>query len=961
MIRSGYSFRRAFGHLEDVHKRVIECGYSAAPLADTCTTFGFVKWDKLCKKTNIKPVFGAEIAVAEDLSEKPALDYWTFLAIDSIRPLNEIIEKATRRLVGKSKEPVLTYDQVMDAKGVFKIAGHAARLNQFSVSDDLFIGLSPAVSKGFYNAARKAGHQFIARSDNFYPREEDLELYRVALGFRSSTQTYPQHILTDEEWREAVKYIVSHEEMADALDNRDAILDRCNAKLVKAELLKPEKLKTLREMCIEGAYTLNCNLSDEVYSARLDRELTLIAEKKFEDYFYILADMINWAKRRMIVGPARGSSCGSLVCYLLGITAIDPIPYGLIFERFIDINRKDLPDIDVDFSDVRRDMVFEYAEQKYGADHVARLGTVGLFRPTSALNQVGASLQIPKWMVERTLESVTERSSGDSRAMLALEDAMMTSDAGKALLAEFPKARMAARMEGHPNNSSQHAAGIVITEQPLIEYIGIDARSNSAMCDKKDAEELNLLKIDALGLTQLSIFERTLDLIGKPSVNGFLETIPLDDPAAFAVLNEGRFSGIFQFTGQALKSLTKQVKIDKLDDMVAITALARPGPMATGGANTWVRRRNGSEAISTAHPMLTELTKDTFGVVVYQETVMNVVRFLGNFSWEDTSAIRKAMSGRLGDEFFEKYWAMFKVGAADNGINEASAKEIWNQICTMGSWAFNKSHAVAYGVVSYWTCWLKAHHPYEFAAATLDAESDPIKQIATLRELAAEGIGYVPVDPLTSTDRWTFKKDGDKRILVGPVSMIKGIGPKMTQEIMDARATGVPVRAAIQKRLDNAITPIDTLFPIRDAIARLWPDITAPHPAPNILSIITPLHDVQCGLEGDVTVLVVMKKIAPRDENDAQNVVKRQQRAAERGRKNTSGRLDGPTQALNMFIADDTDEIFCKIDRYNFEALGRDVIEHGKPGKALYAIRGSVPRDFRMISVKRIKLLGDIS
>lgn len=276
--------------------------------------------------------------------------------------------------------------------------------------------------------------------------------------------------------------------------------------------------------------------------------------------------------------------------------------------------------------------------------------------------------------------------------------------------------------------------------------------------------------------------------------------------------------------------------------------------------------------------------------------------------------------------------------------------------------SFNKSHAVAYGFVSYWTCFLKAHHPYEFAAATLDAESDPLKQIATLRELAAEGIGYIPVDADHSTDRWSFRKDAEgKRTLIGPVSMIKGIGPKMTQEIMDARRNNTPIRAALQKRLDNGVTPIDTLFPIRDAIAKIYPDITLPAPdGPNIISPITPLNEVQCGIDGEVTVLVVMKKIAPRDENDAQNVVKRQQRAAEKGNKYASGKLDGPTQALNMFIADDTDEIFCKIDRYNFDALGRDIIEHGKPGKALYAIKGTVPRDFRMISVKRIKLLGDI-
>lgn len=954
MIRSGYSFRRAFGHLPEVHARALKIGLPALPLADTCNTFGWVKWDKLCKKANIRPVFGAEIAVTMDVSEKkPTLDYWTFLAKDDIRAVNSLIKKAT---LAPGKESALHYDDAMAALGVIKIAGHASRLEAMDAyAPDLYVGLSPAVSKGFYNAAKRAGFRFVARSDNFYPTEDQLELYRVALGFRSSTQTYPQHILDDGEFREAVKYVANDLEVVKAFAHRNLILEECRATLKKAELLKPHRNATLREMCVMGAQTLGCDLNNEVYSARLDRELTLISEKEFEDYFYILADMINWAKERMIVGPARGSSCGSLVCYLLGITTVDPIPYGLIFERFIDINRKDLPDIDVDFSDQRRHLVFEYAEEKYGADHVARLGTVGLFKPASALNQVGASLQIPKWMVERTLESVTERSSGDSRAMLALEDAMNTSEAGRALLKEFPEAKIAARMEGHPNNSSQHAAGIVITQDPLVNFIGIDARTNAAQCDKKDAEELNLLKIDALGLTQLSIFERCLELIGKPSVSGYLETLPLDDPAAFAVLNEGRFSGIFQFTGQALKSLTKQVRIDKLDDMVSITALARPGPMATGGANSWVRRRMGLEAVTTAHPMLTELTRDTYGVVVFQETVMNVVRVMGKFSWEDTSAIRKAMSGRLGDEFFAKYWAMFKTGAAENGIEEVAAKKVWDQICTMGSWAFNKSHAVAYGIVSYWTCWLKAHHPHEFAAATLDAEKDPLKMIQTLRELRDEGIDYIPVDPEYSTDKWNFREKDGKRVLVGPLNMIKGIGPKMTREILDARRDGKPVRETLIKRLERGITPIDTLYPIRDKINELIPDLRKK----NIHTTPTAIAKIEPGKVHSVVVLAVLKKIAPRDENDAQKVAKRIQTAAARGTR-TNGRLDGKTMALNLFIEDDTDEIFAKVDRFKFDAIAKPIIERGKPGKALYAIKGTVPNDFRMISVEFVKYLGDL-
>jgi DNA polymerase III alpha subunit len=604
---------------------------------------------------------------------------------------------------------------------------------------------------------------------------------------------------------------------------------------------------------------------------------------------------------------------------------------------------------------MRRDMVFEYVEGKYGRDHVARLGTVGMFKPRSALNQVGASLQIPKWMVERTLEGVIDRSSGDSRALQALEDAMTSTPAGRHLLEEYPEAKIAAKMEGHPNTASQHAAGIIITEKSITEFIGVDARTGATMCDKKDAEELNLLKIDALGLTQLSIFERTLQLIGKPDVSGYLETLPLDDPKAFAILNEGRFSGIFQFTGQALKSLTKQIKVENIEDMISITALARPGPMATGGANAWVRRRRGEEAITTLHPMLTKLTQDTYGIVVFQETVMNIVREMGKMSWEDTSAIRKAMSGSLGDEFFAGYWLKFRAGALENDVPEHLAKEIWDQVNTFGSWAFNRSHAVAYGIVSYWTCWLKAYHPLEFAAATLDAEDNPMKQIAMLRELSEEGIDYVPVDPEYSSDKWSFREKDGKKILVGPLNNIKGIGVKKAAQILDDRRNGKKHTAAIMKMLTNAVTPIDTLFPIRDAINRMHPDLETI----NIFSKPMRVLDVQPGIEGTVMVFVVAKRIAPLNENEMQKVQKRIKIAKDKGR-DWDGIIKGPTDALNMFIEDDTDEIFCKIDRYNFEDMGRPVVERGKPGKALYAIKGTVPPDFRMISVTQIRYLGDI-
>lgn len=958
-IRTGYSFRTAVGHLGDVTKRLEAIGLEAWPISDRNSTFGFNRWNKLCEKAGKRPVFGVEIAVTPVMGEKkPVLDYWTFFAIDHLRALHDLIATATTNV---GKEPSLSYVQALKAPGLIKISGERLQLDALdraeaeimAASDGIeiespltnfYVGLSPSTPKGLVTEAKKIGFDFIALSDNVYPTPDDTELYRVGLGRRSFTQTYPQHILSHEEWAEAVKWTADGATVASALENQRVAISRCQAKLIQAEMLIPEKPVSLRAMCETGAAKLNIDLTDPVYAARLDRELELIADKKFEDYFYIIADMISWAKEKMIVGPARGSSCGSLVCYLLGVTTIDPIPYGLIFERFIDVNRTDLPDVDIDFSDTRRDLVFKYVEQKYGSERVARLGTVGLFKPRSALKQAASGLRIPSWKVDRVLEGLIERSSADSRALQALEDTLNDTDAGRMMLKDHPEVLIAAKMEGHPNNASQHAAGIVITQKPVAEYVAVDARTKSAMCDKKDAEALNLLKIDALGLTQLSIFERTLQLLGLPDKSGWLEKLPIDDAAAFEVLNKGKWAGIFQFAGSALQSLTKQVVIDNIEDIVSITALARPGPMATGGANSWTKRRMGLEEITSIHPLLAELTKDTYGIVIYQETVMNIVRHMGGLSWEDTSAIRKAMSGTMGDEFFNKFSIKFIDGAEKNGVPREIAREIWDQINTFGSWAFNRSHAVAYGMVSYWCCWLKAHHPLEFAAATLDAETDPLRQIKLLRELKAEGIDYVPVDGELSSDRWAPAEKEGKKILVGPLTSIKGIGPAGVLEIISSRKLGQPLRATLAKRLASAKTDIDSLYPVADAVRRLHPDLTRI----KIFSEPTPVIDIQAGVRGEVMAFVVARRIAPRDENDAQNVAKR-------GRK-----LDGPTQALNMFMADDTDEIFCKIGRYDFERIGREVVERGKVGKALYAVKGTVPNNFRMISVKQIRYLGDL-
>lgn len=951
-IRTGYSFRSAFGHIPDVMQRVVAVGLPYAPITDRASTFGWVGWAKAAKAAGIKPVFGVELAVTGSIAaKKPARSYWTFLAKDDVYPANRLLNEATEQF---RYEPLLTYEQALAATGVFKIVGSTTPTEELpdgcENDPDLFIELSPSCSRGFVRNAQDRGFRFIACSDNCFPVPDDKAAYEILCGRNASVQSYPQWIMDDDSWKADVKNRtrLDDETISAALQARDAVLARCNAKLPLAQLLTPEKPKSLRQLCLEGAESLGIDLTDATYSARLDHELAMIATKQYEDYFFIIADLMKFARANLLCGPARGSSCGSLVCYLLEITTVDPLKFDLIFERFIDITRNDLPDIDIDFNDEKRHLLFEYAKNKYGSDHVARLGTVAMYRPKSAINETAAALQIPKWKTESVVGSMIVRSSGDSRAMQMIEDTMRETRAGQDFLNEFPEMKIASRLEGHPRHHSQHAAGIVITQKPVLEYVAIDARTGTTMCGKKDAEELNLLKIDALGLTQLSIFEDALELAGLPRL--YLESLPLDDQKAFDVLNNRNWSGVFQFNGNALQSLASQVSIRHIEDIISITALARPGPLTSGGAGSWASRHNGKEPVVYPHPLFKPYLERTLGVTMYQEQVMEIGRNIGGLSWEDVTALRKAMSKSLGKEYFDQFGDRWKAGAIAKGIPAESLVKIWDDLCAYGAWCFNRSHSVAYGLISYWCCWLKAHHPHEFAAAMLTHEGDPDKQIKLLRELDESGIKYLPVDPATSTDRWRVASKDGRRVLVGPLTGVKGLGPKSVNSVLSARARNEPIPERAEKLLRDPKTTIDSIWPIRDAFRRILPDPSARniHTPPASIDSIVPLPVSQ-----DVMIFCTFVKINPRNENEAINVAKRGGKLIE----------DGLTTSLNLQAADDTGQIFCKISRYDYQKLGLDIVNRGNPGKALYAVKGWVRENFtfRMISVKNVRFIGLIS
>lgn len=950
-VRTGYSFRTAAGNLKDVfaHLKVLDWGFF--PLTDRASTFGFNNWRKLCEAEGVKPVFGVELIVSPNpQAKKPVGDPWTFIAKDDLTPLHELVQIATEQF---RYQPLLTYDQAL-ASPLFKIMGHKTPIHEmpsgWEEAPDLFYALSPSLTKGQMRRYNEAGIPPVASSDNRYLTPDDKQMYEILCGRDAEVQTYPQYLMTDSEWSQYIEHKLGVDAvgLVAAINNREHIGNNSNAKMVEGRLPVVDWPKTIEEQCVEGAEELGIDLGDPVYKARLEKELELINEKGYQDYFQIVGDLVRYAKDIMVVGPARGSSCGSLVCYLLRITTVDPIPHGLVFERFIDINRDDLPDIDIDFSDEKRWEAFEYLAEKYGQDHMARLGTVSTYKPRMAINEAGAGLKIPKWETDAAMDGLIERSSGDARALDTLEDTLRETPKGKKLLEDHPEILIATQMEGHPRHSGQHAAGIILTDRPILEHVAIDNRKNSAQCDKKDAEDLDLLKIDALGLTQLSVFEQTMDLIGMDYND--LYRLPLNDEAAFDVLNRGHYSGVFQFNGRALKTLTEQVTVDEFNDLASISALARPGPLVSGGAQEWVDRKNGTNPITYPHEMFRPYIEDTYGVIVYQEQIMSIGREVGNMTWGEVTMLRKAMSKSLGKEFFDQYGDSFKQGAVENGVPLDVAEEVWEGMCAYGSWAFNKSHSVAYGLISYYCCWLKAHYPLEFAAGTLSHENDPDRQLQLLRELASEGTTYVPVDPNISTDKWTVGEGDTGKILVGPLSSVNGIGPKLVKQIMTSRETGEELPKRAQTLLGDAQTKIDSLYPVADRIHEICPDLTEM----NILTEPTKIGDITEEHERDMYGTVIIGKaikINPRNENETIKIAKR----------NGYVRPESePLDSLNITLEDDTGQIFAHISRWDYNKLAKEIVDRGRPDKSIYVLKGKVIKKRRFMIVERVMYFGDM-
>lgn len=539
------------------------------------------------------------------------------------------------------------------------------------------------------------------------------------------------------------------------------------------------------------------NFLDESYKERMLRELKLIEDKDYMDYFLITADMVMWAKDNGIpVGPARGSAAGSLVCWLLRITEVNPMLFpNLIFERFIDESRMDLPDIDLDFDSDRRHEVREYLVGKYGQECVNNIGTFQYYKSKNSLDDVARVYHVPSWKIDQVKDLLIERSSGDLRASATIEDTVGQFEKAKEVFDEHPDLYKATDLEGNIRGIGVHAAGLVVSNGPITDVCAVYTRKVKGVLtevvsvDKYDAERRGLIKIDVLGLNTMAVIAEAIRHIGM-SVQD-LYNLPLDDPKVIGGFQNNDVIGIFQFDGRAMRQVNSALRPDSFKEICDVNALSRPGPLHNGAAGEYISIKRGEKAPELIHPSLEPITKHTHYQIVYQEQILRIVVELGGFDWTHAALIRKIMSKKHGEAEFNSHWVRFWTGCQTNvpDLDEHTAKAIWGMLITAGAYAFNYAHCVSYGMLAYWTMWLKQYHPDVFFSASL-AKLDDKKQNELLRDASKgfEPTGRKPIeiaapDPIMSGRSW---QPEDGRVQAG-FKQIAGIGEKTADNILAYR------------------------------------------------------------------------------------------------------------------------------------------------------------------------------
>ena len=835
-VHTEYSLLDGMCRIPQLIAHTKELRMDSLAITDHGAMYGVIDFYVAAKEAGIKPIIGCEVYVAETdcRSREPARKtphHLTLLAKNEkgYRNLLQLVTKS--HLEGFYYKPRVDKELLkLHHDGLIALSGCAhgelARLILDGRNDELIRVASwykevfgdyyleiqrhpmpelEQINKELVSLSAKLSIPPVATFDVHYIDKQDAPAHELLLCIQTNTSVYDEKRL---KLAGDFFYLKSPEEaeqlfadLPQAVDNTQAVADMCQLELdftrlhlPHVELPRGRKADGfLAELCWQGLAKRYTGPGSEV-KERLSRELDVIQKTKFADYFLVVWDIVSFTRERGIYFGVRGSAAASLALYCLGVTDVDPLAYGLVFERFLNVERRELPDIDLDFQDDRRDEVLTYVNQKYGSDHVAQIITFGTMGARAAIRDTGRALGMPYAQVDRVarlipleLTITLDRALEQSRE---LHD-IYHQDAAIRNLVDSAK-----KLEGMVRHFSTHAAGVVISHEPLIEYVPLQllgkGEQHTVMTQfhMENIARLGLLKMDFLGLSNLTILTKVKEIIAQNrGISLDLQHIPLDDTKTFESLASGETKGIFQLESAGMRRYIKELKPTNFSDIAAMVALYRPGPMEQ--IPTFIKAKQGVAPIHYPHPILKEILKETYGVIVYQEQVLFIAQALAGYSLGQADILRKAMGKKI-PAVMKKEERNFMAGAKKNGISPELAQEVFSLIEPFAGYAFNKAHSVSYGLIAYRTAYLKANYPIEYMVAFLNTYSDNTERVrSAIAECRRLGIKVLPPDINKSRASFAIEKDdeNDDAIRFGLAS-IKNVGSSPIEHILSGRDAG---------------------------------------------------------------------------------------------------------------------------------------------------------------------------
>jgi DNA polymerase-3 subunit alpha len=834
-VHTAYSLLDGAIRLPDLVQRVQELEMNAVAITDHGNLFGVLDFYEKVKKAGIKPLLGCELYVApgsrHDRKAKGDHNHLVVLAMDQqgYRNLVRLVTQA--HLEGFYYKPRVDKELLAELNsGLIALSSCLhGEVSHHLLSDDpksaeaaarQYAEIFPGrfyleaqannlpeqikLNEALLELAPRWGLPLVATNDCHYLKPEDARAHDVLLCIQTGKTVNTSGRM---KFQTDQLYFKTPEEMArmfpaELIARTREIADRCDVALElgtyhfpvfpesTGESMEEQLDRKAREGLTRRLADKRAHSRPEAdYWQRLDYELKCLAQMGFAGYFLVVADIINYARKKNVpVGPGRGSAAGSLVAFSLGITDLDPLAYGLIFERFLNPERLSPPDIDMDFCYERRGEIIHHVAKTYGWENVAQITTFGSMKSRQVIRDVGRALEVPYAEVDKIAKLVPEQLKMTVARALEQEPRLREARDTNPTVAEI--LTVAQALEGLPRHASTHAAGLVIADRPLVDYLPLYKGNKGELVtqfDMKGVERVGLVKFDFLGLRTLTVIDQAVRFIRQNHDKSFdIHAIPLDDPQTFALLQAANTAGVFQLESEGMRALMVRLKPTTFEDIIALVALYRPGPMESGMIDDYVRRKHGEEEVAYFLPQLAAILKETYGVILYQEQVMQIAAEVSGFSLAEADILRRAMGKKI-PEVMAAQRERFVTGAVERKIPKAKADDLFTLIEKFAGYGFNKSHSAAYALIAYQTAFLKAHYPLEFLAALLNSEINQTTSLAKhIMEAREQGLVLLPPD-INLSQRDFAVEDGKVRY---GMAGVKNAGSGAIQEVVDTRKNG---------------------------------------------------------------------------------------------------------------------------------------------------------------------------